>query len=319
VLHIATERLTGDLRVLAMALGAAVGAGPLTLLRDARLFAEEQLRRRGELTEASGDRFFAVWVRFVKYAEAHGEVRVGDVSDELVERFVLRARTVAGGAPSVATTHLRRAAVRLLFRVLRDSSLVDRDPTIDLRLSPRSRLAARPLTDDEVEACRWASLSTVVATRQPALWALGEAGASTREIAKVTTTDLDLRGATVWLSGGPRTDPRWSPLTEWGAAQLSRRLRALRGRPEALVAFDCPVEEVAGRISAGVAISAIMTRAGLANEEVKPRSLAAWAARRVWLETGRIDEAARRLGLRSLDLTAELIGFDWRGEHGGES
>ena len=37
-----------------------------------------------------------------------------------------------------------------------------------------------------------------------------------------------------------------------------------------------------------------------------------WVGRRVWLETGRIDEAARRLGLHSLDLTAELVGFNWR-------
>jgi hypothetical protein len=56
-----------------------------------------------------------------------------------------------------------------------------------------------------------------------------------------------------------------------------------------------------------------MARAGLgAERDLKPRSLAAWVGQQVVAETGRIDEAARRLGLRSLDLTASLVGFEWR-------
>jgi hypothetical protein len=32
---------------------------------------------------------------------------------------------------------------------------------------------------------------------------------------------------------------------------------------------------------------------------------------RVLDETGRIEQVARRLGLRSLDRAADLVGFDW--------
>lgn len=227
-----------EVRALTAALRASARVASMTPLWEASAFAEDQLRSRGELGAASGVRFFAMWARFVKYADASGAIDVGQ--------------------------------------------------------------------------CRWAALSTVVATRQPALWAMGEAGASTAEIAKVAVCDVDLSAGRVWLPGAPRTDARWAPLTAWGAAQLARRLRSLSGPPDQLVAFDRDISDRAGRISAGASLGAIMARAGLADErDVKPRSLSAWAGRRVWLETGRIDEVARRLGLRSLDLTAELIGFNW--------
>ena len=283
-------------------------------LGEARRFAAEQMRERGELTPLSADRFTGLWARFERFSAAHDVELVADVSSDLACRFVHTLQR-GGGLPSVATMHLRRDAIRLLFRVLREFGIADGDPTDGLILPPRSGLAIRPLTDDEVERCRWAALSTLGATRQPALWALGEAGASTREIAKVVGADLDLVEGRVWFHGAPRTDARWAPLTEWGATQLARRIRTADTRPEALVVCDRPADEHAGRISAGATLSAIMARAGLAGDrEVKPRSLAAWVGRRVWLETGQIDAAARRLGLRSLDLTAELVGFDWRAE-----
>lgn len=285
-------------------------------LREARLFAAEQLGLRPEATRLSCERLIGLWARFERFAGAHGVHLIGDVTPALVEAFV-RSLTKGRSRPAVATMHLRRASIRLLFKILREFGLSGTDPTADLVLPPRNGVAERPLTDLEVERGRWASLSTTTATRQPALWALGEAGASTREMAKATCSDLDLAGGVVWLRGGPRTDARLAPLTEWGATQLGRRVRQLQGQPEGLLAFDRAVNEHGGRISAGATLSAILARAGLADDrDVKPRSLVAWVGRRVWLETGRIDEAARRLGMRSLDLTAELIGLDWRSGQG---
>jgi integrase/recombinase XerC len=63
--------------------------------------------------------------------------------------------------------HLRRSALRLYFRTLRQLGLCAGDPTIDLALRPRSCLAVRPLTDDEIVVCRSFSLQTLTATRQP--------------------------------------------------------------------------------------------------------------------------------------------------------
>lgn len=289
-------------------------AAKLVGLHEARLFAEHRVRDRGDLTALSVKRLAGLWAVFERFARAHEVDLLHEVSTDLVKGFI-HARTRTGAQPAVATMHLRRDSIRLLFRLLRDVDVVGGDPTVDVVLAPRSGVAVRPLTDDEVGRCRWAALATVTATRQPAVWALGEAGASTREIAKVTGADVDLKERRVWVSGGPRTDARWACLTEWGVAQLGRRMRHLPSRRDALLAFDGAVDEHAGRISAGQALTAVIGRAGLAGEsDVKPRSLTAWVGWRVWLETGRIDEAARRLGLRSLDLTAELIGFNWR-EH----
>lgn len=87
-----------------------------------------------------------------------------------IARAFVQAETTEGLDPNVATMHLRRSAVRLLFRVLRQFGVPPGDPTMDLRWPPRSSLALRALTDDEVELCRWFSLATLVATRQPAAW-----------------------------------------------------------------------------------------------------------------------------------------------------
>jgi len=59
----------------------------------------------------------------------------------------------------------------------------------------------------------------------------------------------------------------------------------------------------------------VLARAGLATElDVRPLSVVAWAGRKILDDTGRIDEVARRLGMQSLDRTANLIAFDWVGE-----
>ncbi len=302
----------GTLEGLSRVLEATAASAPLVGLAEGRRFAEQELRERNQITELSGIRFFSLWARFERFARANGVMSVDEVTPELASGFV-RARTSTGDHPSVATMHNRRAALRLLFKVLREFRLANADPTLDLGLPPRSSLAVRPLSDDEVELCRWAALSTFVPTSEPAIWALGEATASTLEMARVTVADLDVDAGQVWLGGGPRTDARLAPLTQWGRVQLGRRLRAMGAvEPDRLIAFGRTADEHSGRSRAGGVLQAIMRRAGLGTErDLKPRSLAAWAGSCVLRDTRRIDEAARRLGLRSLDLTAELVGFDW--------
>lgn len=213
--------------------------------------------------------------------------------------------------------HLRRASLRLLFRTARDLGIFEGDPTLDLSLPPRTSLGARALTDEEVALCRSFSLGSLRETRLPAAWAVAEATARTAEIPHIRVSDVDIERGRVWIHGSPKTEARWGRLGAWGLTQVKKRIESVggadapliyagRGNPEAKQAASC------------IAIAETLTRAGLTGDPyVRPISVVAWAGLSIFQETGRIEEVARRLGMRSLDRAARLIGFDWKsaGEH----
>jgi len=163
----------------------------------------KELRATG-LADQTTQRMAEILARFTIYVEkGHGLRSVKEIAEEHVEGFVFAsviARADRSRRPSVATMHLRRSALRLYFRMLREMKLFVGDPTVDLGLPPRSCLAVRPLTDDEVALCRCFSLRTLSETRQPAAWALAEATARTSEIPNIRVSDLD-------RLDGPRTGP----------------------------------------------------------------------------------------------------------------
>ena len=65
-------------------------------------------------------------------------------------------------------------------------------------------------------------------------------------------------------------------------------------------------------MSSCIAIAETLMRAGIGREpDGRPGSVVAWAGRRVFEESGSIEEVARRLGIRSLDRAARFIGWGW--------
>jgi hypothetical protein len=211
--------------------------------------------------------------------------------------------------------HLRRSALRLYFQTLRQLGLFDGDPTMDLALPPRSCLAVRPLTDDEIVVCRSYSLRTLTATRQPAAWALAEATARTSEIHHILVSDLDFTNSRVWIHGSSKAEPRWGSLSDWGAIQLARRVGSLDNvlTDDPAVAYEGSGSEQSGQVSSCIAIAETLRRAGIGKEpDVRPGSVVAWGGRRVFEETGSIEEVARQLGMRSLDRAARFIGLSWK-------
>jgi integrase len=234
------------------------------------------------------------------------------VTAEVAEAFV-KSSLGDSSAPSVPLMHLRRLAIRILFRSLRQSGVAVGDPTLDLVLPARSQLKTRPLTDDEVILCRGNAMWSLSDSRRAAAWALAEATCRSMEIGQIRVGDVDLTRGRVWIHGGRTTVKRWGQLNDWGVSQLARRLRVLPAAPETVVVYGGAGSEWTGQISACTAIAEVLTRAGLAAEpDVRPASVAAWAGRQILVETGRIDEVARRLGMASLDRAARFIGFDWR-------
>lgn len=250
--------------------------------------------------------------RFSRFAaNGHGIGSLGGVTTEVAEGFV-HATTDSGGGPSISTMHLRRTALRLLFRAARQSSLVNGDPTLDIVLPPRSSLGARPLTDDEVSLCRSVAQWSLNGSRRTAAWALAEATCRSSELPHVTTDDVDLDSGRIWIGGGKATDQRVGQLTEWGLTQVRARIEEL-DEPTRPLVYAGRAPTGAGQVAGASALVNVLTRAGLHQEpDVRPGSVAAWAGRRVLDDTGRIDHAARALGVRSLDRAAGIVAWDWR-------
>ena len=229
------------------------------------------------------------------------------------EAFI-RAPDASGRGPAVPTMHHRRSALRLLFRLARVSGWASTDPTLDIELPARSSLPCRAFTNDEVALCRSWSVSTLRETRGPATWALAETGARTSELPHLLVSDVDLGSGRVWIHGSPRQVPRWGELTDWGREQVSRRVAAVKAEAAHPLVYEGRGGE-AGQVSACIAIAATLRRAGLASEpDVRPLSVAAWLGATLRRDGSPIEEIARRLGMRSLDRTARLIGWDWSSE-----
>jgi len=254
--------------------------------------------------------------QFARFVErGHGVHRLENVGSNAVWTY-LQAPTSEGLAPGASLQHFRRLAVRVLFRTARRLGLVEGDPSLDLVLPARKPASLRPLETEEVDLCRAAALGSGSGL-PAAAWALCEATARTGELAAIVRRDVDLDGARVWISGTPRTAARWGHLTDWGAAQLRRYLSGRNADPSTKVLHGrCP-SDLLPQSSAVRTVSDTLTRAGLDRTAgVRPTSIAGWAGRTIFDQTGRLDLAAAALGMRSLDRTARLIGWDWRASDG---
>lgn len=284
--------------------------------RDVTELVIEDLRDRGFLAPASFERLSGLMRRFASFLErAYGLSCASDVGVDHVLAF-LEACTESGSSPAVATKHLRRSAIRLLYRRAAMLGATLEDPTQDLVLPARSYLSLRPLTDDEVELCRSFARTSLAATREPAAWALSEASARCSELPFIRVRDLDIDRGRVFIAGGAKTAPRSSELTEWGRVHVGRRLSELRREgPDVSVLSSNLRNRTSARASAYDAIRATLERAGLGSEpDVRPNSLVAWRGANVLASGDSIDQVARMLGIRSLDAAASFIGWHWQGE-----
>jgi integrase/recombinase XerC len=246
-------------------------------------------------------------------ANGCGLDRLDEVTATIAWSFVI-APTSAGERPSTSTMHWRRTALRLLFRAARRQGLTHGDPTLDLDLPPRSSLGTRPLTDDEVSLCRSVAQWSLGGSRRAVAWALAEATCRSSELPNISGDDIDLGSGRVWIAGGKATRPRTGQLTGWGLLQVRARLDEVEAHSLPLV-YSGRSPAGAGQVSGAAALVDVLTRAGLHGEpDVRPGSVAAWAGRRVLEETGRIDCAARTLGVRSLDRAAAIVAWDWQAD-----
>ena len=143
------------------------------------------------------------------------------------------------------------------------------------------------------------------------MWALAEATATTHEIPRVLPDDVDLHAGTVALCGSAKTEPRRAKLTDWSIPVLARRLERAWPTDRSLT-YEGKGSAASMQASSSMAIARILNSAGLRGDpSVKPESVRAWAGRRIWVETGRIESAAAALGCMSLDTAAGIVGYEW--------
>lgn len=216
--------------------------------------------------------------------------------------------------PADRTKDNRRWALALLFRTLRSLDLYDGDPLLDVVPFPRPRNSARPLLDWELRRCeRYARSSAVNDTLGPTLLALAEATATTSETPQVLVADVHPDGRRVWLGAETRGTARWGLLTEWGSRAVRARLGVVQANgADTPLAYGGRGTIDVGQANTCMGLRRILDTASLGDDSrIQPRSIRAWAGRRIWDETGDIEEVRHRLGLKVLDDARRLIEVPW--------
>jgi len=250
--------------------------------------------------------------RFASFCQRGFGVDDLDLVTPSIASAYLSAPPAEGGPASSSLQRSRRHAVRALYRVGRSAGLTTIDPTADLRLPSLSSLRARPLTDDEIVDCRGASQWSLGSTRRSTTLALAEATCRSGEIPNVLVGDVDLERGGVEIRGGGRCAPRRGQLTPWGILQVEARLAVAGDDPMKPLVYDGGEARLGGLVSASSTITQVLQRAGVAGEpDVRPSSVVAWAGDKVLHRTGRIEDVAQALGVRSLDSAASFIGWQW--------
>jgi len=291
---------------------------------DQVLAAWEDMTARQELSEQTYDKFALLLRRFTRYLTLRGVALLDQVDADLTEDFITaRGRSRHGhvSEAAAATQHLRCSVVRAAYRTMRELRLTTEDPTRDILLPGRSPGLLRPLSEDESIALRHHAGYFGRPTRHAAVAALALSGGHSGEIGHISIRDLDLEGTRVWMHGSSKTDARWCPLSPWALNALAERARfvaAQQLRPEHIPAARLAVSnrhasDAALQARVCVALGDLLRRIGVEGDPgIRPASVTARIAVEVFEETGRIEDAALRLGLRSLDRAAEVIGLSWR-------
>lgn len=262
------------------------------------------------LSESSKLKYSEALLRLQLYLErGHLLSSITEAEDLHIRDFVESKIGKSKISPSAATMHFRRSAARLAWRHAREVGITIVDPTRYLELPARTTRFTRPLTATEITRCRAASVHTLNESRLPAAWALAEATATSSELAALSVRDLDLEASRVWIAGSSRTVPRWGQLDAWGLVVVKRRMEALGYDPDSRLVYSGQAEGASAGSSASQALRWTLIRAGLGSDpSVRPSSIRVSVGRHLADEGVPVEDIARRLGIRSLDRTAQLIG-----------
>ena len=265
---------------------------------------------------ATAQKVTAEAARLLKFLLARGAMRWRDVIEALVSEWCWAARPDRSGrhrsaAPSTARNR-RWVAQAVLETAAMLGAPVDAAAAGEHTAGRGDEVPARPLTADEERDVRAVAASTALVLRAP-LVVFAFAGGTAAEIAALTAADVDIDEGVVRFDGDAA---RANPLDEWSRALIVLYLRNTRPSPEDPLCVNGRLDPLRATHSVTVRLNRAIAEAGLsARRGVVARSLRLTAARHV-LQEQNLEAAARFLGSRSLNRTAEALGYDWRSSHG---
>jgi hypothetical protein len=272
----------------------------------------------GDFAESSVEKAGAQMVRLVKYLERRfGLVDIRDADRERVLAWVNAPVfddewRAAGGR----TRDNRSWAADLFFRHLRGLRIYEGDPLLDVARAPRDGIGYRPLFDAEAERCRRHARSNLGDTLGPVRVALAEAMATTSEIPQAWIADYDPARKRIWLPGHgtrSRITGRWSELSPWAREAIEGRIEALGAGPvNRPLAYEGNGNLARAEAAVCTGLRRVLERAGFTKQmarDVRPMSIRAGAARRLYDETADIDLIVRRLGVSRIDTARRIIGL----------
>lgn len=230
-----------------------------------------------------------------------------------VAGWFLRSRTNDGsyGPATTRTARFKQGVARAVFEEAAAlGAAVDPHTAVGERIPRLQPKRIRPLTDPEADRVREIVANAPKASRQGAVVALATAGGTATNIAQVRAQDIDLDQATVAFAGNPAPTGR---LDDWARTVLQRYLRdndaAVDDAPLCVSTRSTPereAESVSGHLRRVLRAADLYGLEGVSADSIRLH-----AARRV-LDTDGIVAAARFLGWKSLDRTAETLGHGWR-------
>ncbi len=291
-------------------------------------------RAAGGLTPRTEQLYVRHLETFARFATASGVTSLADLTPGLCRAWVAApvsavspgSRARAGQPVAAQTRRGRQGALRAAARIWVDRGWVD--PALvpaDVITPDRSPGPIPPLTPSEVARLRVAGRLSTADTVSPAAVELALAGAAQADIAAALVADFDPRAATLRLAGRGQSRPRVVALEPAAVATLDQRVDALRrAAARKRVEFDTGTAPLAmgqpldryqpQSLAPAVAhtLHRALRAAGIDRAGVRAGSLQSYAANRRYALTGRVEDVADVLGLRSLDAARRRLDADWQ-------
>ena len=267
--------------------------------------------------EQTLERYGALVGRFARHAQIIGLSALAEVDVVVVKAWINapgRDRRGRVMKPSPKTVKQRRAALAAFFETAMAQGLTFDDPTLLVPLPKAVATSAgiRPLDPDEAVDVRFRA-GTNPAEVRGVVVSLLLSGARTGELGALERSNVE-PGRAVRLRGSAHFTPRTISVDSETAGLLAARAAYMAQRYHPNMTLLCGKAGKPGSQQSriGTVVRKVLKSAGLDEDpQVKPSSLTAYAAQREFEKTGSLEAAAQRVGSRSLDSPAKLIGYSW--------